>query len=157
MDYPLHSMLVHFPIALLIASVLFDMVGWWFKKESFQDGALWLLLMGLLGGVTASVAGSMAEEAAERAGIAESLIETHEMLAFVTLGIFAVLLVGRLLVLRNQFTQKTFAAYLFIAWIGLGTLSATGHLGGDLVYKYGAGVNVAAVKQGVVAKRFQED
>lgn len=157
MDYPLHPMLVHFPIALFLSSVLFDMVGWWFQKETFREGGLWLLIIGLLGGVTASIAGSMAEEAAEKAGILESLIETHELLAFVTLGIFTVLLLGRLFVFRNRFTPKTFAAYLVIAWIGIGTLSATSHFGGDLVYNHGAGVNVMAVKKNVVAKGIHED
>jgi uncharacterized membrane protein len=67
------------------------------------------------------------------------MIETHETLAFVTLGIFGVLLLGRL-VLRNRFTRKTLVPYFLIAAIGLGTLSATGHYGGDLVYEQGAGV-----------------
>ncbi|MBA3965397.1 MAG: hypothetical protein H0X47_06440, partial [Nitrospirales bacterium] len=48
------------------------------------------------------------------------------------LGIFGVRLLGRL-GLRNQFTWKTFAPYFLIAAIGLGTLSAMGHYGGDLV------------------------
>ena len=139
---PFHPMLVHFPIALLFTSVLFDAAGAWFNRESFRDGAFWLLILGLLGGVAAAIAGSWAEEAAEKAGIAESMIETHETLAFVTLGIFGVLLLGRL-VMRNQFTRKSLVPYFFIAAIGLGTLSATGHYGGDLVYKQGAGVTMA--------------
>ncbi len=54
------------------------------------------------------------------------------------LGIFGVRLLGRL-GLRNQFTRKTLAPYFLIAAIGLGTLSAMGHYGGDLVYQQGAG------------------
>ena len=141
-DLRFHPMLVHFPIALLFTSVLFDAAGAWFKRESFRDGALWLLILGLLGGAAAAIAGDWAEEAAEKAGIAESMIETHETFAFVTLGIFGMLLLGRL-VLRNQFTRKTLVPYFLIAAIGLGTLSATGHYGGDLVYEQGAGVAVA--------------
>ncbi|MDH5562129.1 MAG: DUF2231 domain-containing protein [Nitrospirota bacterium] len=139
MDRLLHPMLVHFPIALLFTSVLFDIVATWFKRETFREGALWLLIIGLTGGIAASFAGGWAEKAAEQAGIAESLIETHETLAFATLGIFSVLLLGRLL-LRNQLTTKTAIPYFLVAAIGLGTLSATGHFGGDLVYEHGAGV-----------------
>ncbi|MGD9851218.1 MAG: DUF2231 domain-containing protein [Nitrospirales bacterium] len=135
----LHPMLVHFPIALLFTSVLFDAAGAWTKRDHFRDSALWLLILGLLGGIAAAIAGDWAEEAAEKAGIAESMIETHETLAFVTLGIFGVLLLGRLL-LRTQFTRKTLVPYFLIAAIGLGTLSVTGHYGGDLVYEQGAGV-----------------
>lgn len=85
MDRLLHPMLVHFPIALLFTSVLFDIVATWFKRETFREGALWLLMIGLTGGIAASVAGGWAEEAAEQAGIAESLIEIHETLAFATI------------------------------------------------------------------------
>ena len=84
----------------------------------------------------------MAEDAAEKAGIAESLIEAHETWAHITLVIMAVLLLSRLL-LRNRFSTRTFAAYLAIATVGLLTLIATGHTGGDLVYKHGAGVTTA--------------
>ena len=51
----------------------------------------------------------------------------------------AVLLLSRLL-LRDRFTPGTFAAYLIVATVGLFTLTATGHTGGNLVYKHGAGV-----------------
>ena len=133
-------MIVHFPIALLTTSVLFDAISHFFKRDSLRDGALWLLGLGLLGGVAASIAGSMAEEAAEKAGIAESLIETHESLAFVAMSIFGLLFLWRIF-LRNQFTGRLLAIYLFAAAIGVGTLSATGYYGGDLVYEHGAGVN----------------
>lgn len=145
---PLHSMLVHFPIALLFTSVLFDAAGAWFKRDSFRDGALWLLILGLLGGVAAAIAG-------EKAGIAESMIETHETLAFVTLGIFGVLLFGRL-VMRNQFTRKIPVPYFLIAAFGLGTLSATGHYGGVLVYEQGAGVAMAHTARPNVAEHTRQ-
>lgn len=142
MDLPLHPILVHFPIALLFASVFFDLLGTTLSRESFREGALWLLGLGLTGGIAAAIAGGMAEDAAEKAGIAESLIETHETLAQVTLVIMAVLLLSRLL-LRNRFSTRTFTAYLAVATVGLLTLIATGHTGGDLVYKHGAGVTTA--------------
>lgn len=150
-DHPLHPMIVHFPIALLMASVLFDAVSHFLKRDSLQDGALWLLGLGLLGGIAASIAGSVAEEAAEKAGIAESLIETHESLAFVTMGIFGVLFLWRLF-LRNQFNGRLLAIYLLVAAIGVGTLSATGYYGGDLVYEHGAGVNVVSHGTPIVAR-----
>ena len=143
LDHPLHPMIVHFPIALLITSVLFDAASHIFKREALRDGALWLLVLGLIGGIAAAIAGDWAEEAAEKAGIAESLIETHESLAFVTLGIFGVLFLWRIF-MRNQFSGQLLAIYLLVATIGVGTLSATGYYGGDLVYEHGAGVNVVS-------------
>lgn len=58
------------------------------NRKNFHDGALHLIFPDLLG----RVAGDWAEETAEKAGIGESLIETHEALAFATLGILGVLL-----------------------------------------------------------------
>jgi len=149
-------MIVHFPIALLMASVLFDAASHFFKRDSLRDGALWLLGLGLLGGIAASIAGSVAEEAAEKAGIAESLIETHETLAFVTIGIFGMLFLWRLF-FRNQFTGQRLAMYLLVAIIGVGTLSATGYYGGDLVYEHGAGVNVVSQGTATVASNHHND
>ena len=152
-DHPLHPMIVHFPIALLITSVLFDAASHMFTRDSLRDGALWLLILGLMGGIAASIAGDWAEEAAEKAGIAESLIETHESLAFATLAIFGLLFVWRLY-LRNQFTRHTLAIYLLVATVGIGTLSATGYYGGDLVYEQGAGVKGVVHKTPVVNRPY---
>ena len=80
----------------------------------------------------------------------------RESLTFVTLGLFGALFLGRLF-LRNQFTKHTIAVYLLVAAIGLGTLSVTGHLGGDLVYKHGAGVNMISQSPSAIAKVFRED
>jgi len=91
----------------------------------------------------------------KRAGIAESLIETHEMLAFITLSLFGMLFLGRLF-LRNQFSQNALTIYFFVAAIGLGTLGVTGHLGGDLVYEHGAGVNMISKSSSAIAKIFEE-
>ena len=46
------------------------------------------------------------------------------------------------LMLRDPFTWKTLASYFLIAAIGLGTLSATGHYGGGLVYEQGARITL---------------
>jgi uncharacterized membrane protein len=142
MHIPFHPMLVHFPIALLFVSVLFDVASRALTRDNLREGALWLLGLGLLGGIAGAIAGTLAEDAAEKAGVAEALIETHEMLAYLTLGIMTVLFLSRLL-LRNRFSTRVFAAYLVVATLGLVAVSATGHTGGNLVYEHGAGVNAA--------------
>lgn len=142
MQIPFHPMLVHFPIALLFASVLFDLASKALMRDSLREGTLWLLGLGLLGGIVAAIAGGQAEGAAEKAGVAEALIETHETLAYITLGITAILFLSRLL-LRNRFSTRALAAYLVVATLGLVSVSATGHTGGNLVYEHGAGVNTA--------------
>lgn len=62
------------------------------NREIFRDGALWLLISGPLEEVATAMAGGWAVEAAEKAGISESMIGTQETLAFATLGFWGVLL-----------------------------------------------------------------
>lgn len=156
MNLPLHPMLVHFPIALLFASVLFDVTSTILTRDSLREGAFWLLGLGFLGGIAAAIAGGQAEGAAEKAGVAEALIETHETMAYLTLGMMALLLLYRLL-LRNRFTTSAFAAYLVAAALGLVAVSATGHTGGNLVYEHGAGVNTAQQPSHSIAQIAQGD
>ena len=66
----------------------------------FCEGALWFLVLDLLEGVAAAITGDWAEEEAEKARIPKSMSKTRETLAFITLGIFGVPVLGRLL-LRN--------------------------------------------------------
>lgn len=148
MEIAFHPMLVHFPIALLFTSVLFDGVGVLSERESFRDGAFWLLVLGVAGGVASVVSGLAAEEVVAELGVAESLIERHESLAFLTMGIFAALLLGRLW-LRNQLTGRTLSVYLLVSALGLVVLSATGHYGGSLVHDHGTGAQAG--------KRVQSD
>lgn len=138
MDIAFHPMLVHFPIALLFTSVLFDGVGAVYDRGSFREGAFWLLVLGVIGGAASVASGLMAEEVVEELGVAESLIETHETLAVLTMGVFSILLLGRLW-LGNRLTGRMLSLYFLVAILGLGLLSATGHYGGHLVHDQGAG------------------
>lgn len=151
MNMPIHPMLVHFPIALLFVSVLFDILSRWLDRDGLREGALWLLGLGLSSGLVGAIAGGMAEHAAEQSGVAESLIETHEALAYITLAVMALLVLTRL-VLRNRFTARAFALYLAVATVGLVAVSATGHTGGNLVYLHGAGVRAEQDRSAEIAR-----
>lgn len=132
-------MIVHFPIALLITSVLFELLGRALHRDALRESALWLLGLGLGSGVAAYLSGKQAEEAAEHAGIPEALVETHETLALITLIIFGILFLFRYLQ-RHNVSDRVLGIYLLIAVVGIGTLSAASHNGGKLVYGHGAGV-----------------
>lgn len=156
MNALLHPMLVHFPIALLFTSVLFDLASRTLNRDSLREGALWLLGLGLVTGIAGAIAGSLAEDAAERAGVPEFLIETHETFAHITLGLMALLFLSRLL-LRNRFSSRAFATYLVAAAFGLAAVSATGHTGGNLVYEHGAGMKTALQLTPPIAEAAQGD
>ncbi len=136
----LHPMLVHFPIALLFLYVLIETGSVALRRPAWRATSYILLLFGVIGGIAAIGAGWLAEEAAEKSGVPEALIETHEQLGIATLVLFGGLLVWRTLRRRAEPGRATAVATIAIGVLGLVGLSATGYYGGQLVYDFGAGV-----------------
>lgn len=139
--HPIHPMVVHFPIALLITSVAFDFLAMRWRHKSFQDAGFYTLIAGLLGAAVAVLTGAMAEEVAEDKGIPESVLEIHEALGYATLLFFIGLLALRLL-MRWKLIKEIPALYLAMGVAGIMILSAAGYFGGSLVYDFGAGVSM---------------
>jgi uncharacterized membrane protein len=135
-------MVVHFPIALLITSVVFDLLATRWRHKSFQDAGFYTLIAGLLGAAVAVLTGAMAEELAEDKGIPESVLEIHEALGYATLLFFIGLLALRLL-MRWKLISERPALYLAMGVAGIMILSAAGYFGGSLVYDFGAGVSMS--------------
>jgi uncharacterized membrane protein len=134
-----HALLTAFPVALLSMAVVFEILAVALRKNSLRSTGFALLLAGTLGAGAAVLAGRQAEEGVEHGGPAHELMEHHEELAYVTLGIFAVVALWRLLRERRMGGGERFAA-LVVALGGLGVLANTGHHGGQLVFEHAAGI-----------------
>ena len=91
-----HAALNHFPVALLLAAVVFDLGAAIWKRESLKWAGIWTLWAGVLGGWAAVIAGKLAEKAIEHGEAIHELMEQHERQALVTMGIFTVILVWKL-------------------------------------------------------------
>jgi uncharacterized membrane protein len=143
MTHPLHPTVVHFPIALLFTAVFFAVLEALLKRDVYNQILTWLLGLGVLSAVAAVVTGVWEEERVEAAGVPEHAIEQHETLAFATLAVFAVLLAMQWFRGRRWMPSHP-ALFFIIAFAGLTLLGMTGYYGGDLVYRYGAGVEQAA-------------
>ncbi|MDO5510896.1 MAG: DUF2231 domain-containing protein [Weeksellaceae bacterium] len=146
----LHAMIVHFPIALLIFGFFTEVIHFIWKKKFFADAAFFLLLFGSLGSLAAYISGNLAGEGMEE-GSLEAAIETHEQAAMITV----ILAVVTLVVYIYSYWKKAFPRNVRI--IGLVffaatviTVARTGYLGGQLVYKHAAGVELGL-------PNFQED
>lgn len=131
---PLHPMLVHFPIALLIMGTVLQMVAVW-KKKFFDKAALLLLSVGFLSGVAAYLSGGGAVQFADAhwGNAYKSLVEIHELYAFITMVLFGVAIGLRILF---HYYRKKFFMPLVLTFCILGsiTLGVTGHYGGQMVY-----------------------
>ena len=151
-DWPrVHAAVNDLPPALLPISVLFDLLGNFFKRESLKAAAFWTLVAGVVGTGAAIVAGLLAEDVVEHSDQAHAIMETHETLAFIVLAIFGILAVWRI-VRRGVWSEKEQPIALTAGVIGVLILLYTAMLGGKLVFDHALGVPTARL-QAIAAER----
>jgi uncharacterized membrane protein len=139
-DWPrLHAALNDLPAALLLAAVLFDLLAVFTKRPAFRQVAFWTLMVGAVGGVLAVLSGLQAEDNIAHGDAVHRVMETHELLAFVTLGTFGVLAVWRILREQKMGTGER-GLVTVLSLVGLGVLLATATYGGRLMFDHAAGI-----------------
>jgi uncharacterized membrane protein len=139
-DWPrLHAALNDLPAALLLAAVIFEAFALATKRESLRAAGFWTLLGGVVGAVVAVLSGLQAEDKIAHSDAVHEIMETHEKLAFVTLGIFAVVLIWRLVRQRKWSHGERVAAFV-LSLAGVGAVVATGVEGGEMVFEHAAGI-----------------
>jgi uncharacterized membrane protein len=136
----LHAALNDLPAALLLVAALFELLALATRKESFRQVSFWTLILGAVGGVAAVLSGLQAEENIAHGSAVHEVMETHEMLAFITLGIFGVLAVWRIWREKRMGTAER-AVALALSLGGAGVLIATANYGGRLVFDHAAGIS----------------
>jgi len=144
----IHPMLVHFPIVFLITAVALDIILLFTGKDLAGRRGLPLvslsaLLLGTLSAGLAAIFGDIALDKAVSLGFPSAPLETHETFALITIAVFSLYCLLRLLVLWRGNPLRG-----GIAWIsalpgmaGVVLLIITAYHGGELVYHFG--VNVA--------------
>ncbi len=139
----IHPLLVHFPIALLTISVLFDLVYLLTKKEVFSSVGWWTQLAGVAGLAGTIVSGLYAERTVIIATEARSCFETHQQMAFVSATIFAILLLWRI-ASKTNLPSKQRAAYLLLSLLGVIAMWVGAWYGGEMVYGLNVGIGLRA-------------
>lgn len=135
----LHPFAVHFPIALLLVSLLAEVLWLVRKQEFWRDMAFWLLLFGAAGSFLAAISGGWAEDALNMSHELHEKVEQHETVGYIIAWLYAALLVWK--ILRRKVMaipeNRTFLGAMLVA---TALLMYSGFLGGKLVYEHGAGV-----------------
>lgn len=162
----IHPILVHFPIALLIMSVLFDFLSFFLRRAHLVEAATWCLGFGAIGLLASELSGNVVEGHVNRA-LAGNLLEMHKTFALMTLMTFITLFVLRLIWLSPRILSALrlslpaavrlerslltivpilgkrsctlITLYLVASLAGLVLLTITGFLGGSMVYDHGVG------------------
>lgn len=139
-DWPrLHAALNDLPAALLLVAVLFDLAAAILNRPPLRTVGFWALVTGAVGGVLAVISGLQAEEHIAHGEAVHRVMETHEELALITLGMFAVLALWRIVRDRRMGSTERMAA-LVASLGGVGLLLATAVYGGKLVFEHAAGI-----------------
>ncbi|MGB9634688.1 MAG: DUF2231 domain-containing protein [Chloroflexaceae bacterium] len=141
----LHPFTVHFPIALLLVSGLFTLIALRRGESAWETSAYHCLLVGWVAGVVAALSGVF-DAARQLIGpeAPRALAGWVNAHAFVNLA--ALIVYGQALLRRRRADLLADATarrgYLRLHAIGALLLVVGGWLGGQLVYRFGLGVNL---------------
>lgn len=147
----LHPLIIHFPIALLLVSPLFLLIGAVLRPERgrpYLIAAFLLMFFGTAGAWLAVATGEGAAEMLERNAQVSAVLDRHQNLAETTRTLFTILTAafGTLLFVPRWLhremgrTMSTILPLLFLVAYAAGALllANTAHHGGTLVHDLGA-------------------
>lgn len=138
----LHAMVIHFPIALLMIGFLSELLGHLIKKPFFNQAAFYLLILGTFGTIIAYLSGDAAGEGMEEGTLGKA-IGMHQEAAIITLWLAILTSLVYVAMLFFKFQNKWFKLISVVLFASvIGTVMRTAYLGGQLVYKHGAGVEL---------------
>jgi len=138
----LHAMIVHFPVALVLVAFISELAGILLKKKFYQNVSLYLLVLAALGAIAAFITGNAAGDGMDGGSLQQAL-ETHEQAAALTLWLTIAAAAAKIgLVLMRKEVRWFYAVSFAILLAATLSVARTGYLGGQLVYKHAAGVEL---------------
>ena len=132
----LHPAIIHYPIALGVVGAAVHLAYAFFRREWVRWFGPILLTLALAGAGAAYFSGESAHDRAEQAGVPAREIERHEDLAIWSIGVLAL---ATLLAWATIAGRRGVWISAPLAVAAAGLILWTAHLGGRLVYIYGAG------------------
>lgn len=139
MGHPIHPMLIPFPIALWVFSLVADVVYLWRGNPGWAWMAYWILLAGCIGAVAAATFGIIDYFSIEDKKVAK-YAAWHARLNVLALLVFATSwFLRRGVDFSNPGGRLTLPIILSV--VGVIAVGISGWLGGELVYKHGVAVS----------------
>lgn len=137
--HPIHAMLVHFPIVLVLGTLGADIFFWWSADPFWARAALWAAGFGFWLGVLASLAGTAEILFVE--GIRRRAASwTHAIAAMMLLSIAGANWGLRL----GDPVEAVLPLGIFLSALGSVFVALAGYHGGKLVFDHGIGTMIGA-------------
>lgn len=136
---PLHPLIVHFPIVLLIAAAVFYLLSLIRPENGFGKTGFYLHAAGLLFSIAAILTGDYSESNIVQTNAIHELVELHELLGMMSTWGFGLLALWVFLRQKSNIAIEKIV-YVVIFWMVIGVLAYSAHLGGRMVYEHGAGI-----------------
>lgn len=144
MQLPVHPFIIHFPVAMTFILPVLVLVFAYMIRANKMTPKGWLIIVGLqfavvVTGYISLETGETEEDRVEKV-VSKKLIHEHEEAAEIFVGATVILFV---LSVAAFFIRKEMSFFLKLGMALLGIVTCylayrTGHLGGELVYRYGA-------------------
>ena len=135
--HPIHPMLVTIPIGAFVATLAFDIASVLIEGRAYGRPAVWLSLIGIVGGLVASLFGFVDYRRLTKGTRAHAVATRHMILMDVVLICFVVGFFVRRAD-SNYYLYGTPKIALALSVVGVGIIG--GWLGGKLAYSYGSRV-----------------
>ena len=133
-----HPVFVHFPIALLLVALLFELLGLLTENDDYLRSGRWLLYLGTLGAVVAAGTGFLATNEMGHDTAGHELVHVHRNFMLATTGLA---LVSSLVAFALRTTGSTAARWvqLLLLTVTVSIMTVGADRGAELVFRYGIG------------------
>lgn len=133
----MHPSLVHLPITLFPTAIGIDLVGRATGNSQLLETGRRAIGFAAIGAAVSAITGLIAQEEVNVEGKTRDILITHR-----NINLAATIMTA--LMTRWRFRQsRPSAAYLGLGLAGIGALTYSAYLGGELVYHHGVGVAAA--------------
>jgi uncharacterized membrane protein len=138
-----HPLVIHFPIVLVMAAAVVDLVDVAYGRSAWLKAATTTLYVtGAISLIVAYVTGTQAAATVLIPGMAHPVMTAHRQWALATMAFCLVLATLRLILLRGDGgrSRRLRVALLGVGLVSVVLIQQTAERGARLVYEYGTGI-----------------
>lgn len=144
--HPIHPMIIPFPIALWVFSLVADVIYLWKGNPVWKDWiAFYALLAGIIGAVAAAVPGLIDWLSITRKDVVK-IANWHARLNVIALLIFAASFYLRT-TSGSTWVSGNYTIPVLLSVLGVVLITISGWLGGEMVFKHGVAVDSGATPE----------